>query len=324
MNCSNYQGKLSPYLEGELSADEKKSLEEHLSTCTACTAELKALQEMVKGLKEVPDSLVPSDFRQGVWNRIEAASPWVLLRQRLLEPWYLKVPVGALATAAVVLLAVQVSQHTAPRMMKPAAPSEPLPPALQKGKEWEDLEKQLRPSSSPFPTPAAKDLELAYHEEKTQHQPSNEGDNKRMTDELEESRLNTGSLPAPAQAPTAVTPESTGREREMQVPGAGPPPQEMAERQKVAAARSYFHLSARDVDAVHQAVVKLIAEIPMRQIETPLPLHYELLMDPERVDLFLDRIRTLGEIEHVGEESPEGETSDQHLIVLDIIPISSP
>ena len=430
MNCSVCRGQLSPYLEEELSPEQRGAVEQHLSACAACTTELKALQEMVKGLKELPEPMAPSEFRQKVWQRIEAASPWVRFRQRVLEPWYFKVPAGALATAAVVLLAVQVTRHTAPALNKQMVTQEELPPALQQGPEWDELKKRLPPAKSQFPTPlvekdgstrlkaappasevagrrklaqklqvlpvspgaSAPALEMAQRNESESADRAVGQDastvNASRTDTSDAytviagqahvaaslsgnppvasthpSRTQSGIAPYKydttariSQAQTGAStnptmdlstaeqllavqdvrrrdvasdrlqmPASSARAPAVQVgpllPGQLPEPI----RPPLPAARTHLRLKVRDINSAHQAILHLIAEIPMQEVQTPFPIiHHELLMEPERVDLFLDGLQVLGKLEHVEEQGPEGETSGQRLIVLDLVPSSTP
>ncbi len=419
MNCSLCRGQLSPYLEEELSAEQRGAVEQHLSACAACTTELKALQEMVKGLKELPESMVPLEFRQKVWQRIEAVSPWVRFRQRLLEPWYFKVPAGAVATVAVVLLAVQVSHHTAPMLNKQMVSQEELPPALQQGPEWDELKKRLMPEKSQFPAPlvekdgstrlktappapeAAGRSELAQRlqveeavkndvadsvkEEKAAYvQPLPESQKlpvalgasapapgKRERNESENADRSVGHDALTVNASRTDTNDAylvvEGQARVTPIPNASLPPSmesarvEYAKRREVVssgagleerslpkapavqvgpllpgqlpepirpplpAARTRVRLKVRDINSAHQAILHLIAEIPMQEVQTPFPIiHHELLMEPERVDLFLDGLQALGKLEHVEEQGSEGEASGQRLIVLDLVPSSTP
>lgn len=285
MNCSLCRERLSPYLEGELSAGQKSAVEGHLGACTACRAELKVLQEIVKDLKELPEPKVPSGFRQEVWQRIEAASPWERFRQNVLEPLYFKIPAGAVAAAAVVLLTVQVTRHTAPMMSKPTVSQKNLPPALQRRQDSEEL----------------KDAEFDRVDNERKREVGFSGANR-------EGR----SLAEKAPAEQGVLLQSVG-----QLPKPVRPTRP--------AARIHVRLKVRDINSAHQAILRLIAETPMQEIQTPFPIiHHELLMEPERVDLFLAGLQALGKLEQVEEQVPEGDTSGQRLIVLDLVSNSTP
>jgi hypothetical protein len=100
-----------------MTAEEKKLIEEHLSTCEQCKvgfSELRKAQETLRGLGEVEP---PPWFTQKIMNRVrEEAEPKKGLLQRLFFPLYIKIPVEALATCLVVVLALFVYKNTEPEM----------------------------------------------------------------------------------------------------------------------------------------------------------------------------------------------------------------
>ena len=72
MACRHYYELISQRLDGELSPDEERELESHLSTCPSCRAlaeQLSGLHEDFSALEEVP---VPEGFAQSVMARIRA------------------------------------------------------------------------------------------------------------------------------------------------------------------------------------------------------------------------------------------------------------
>jgi len=119
--CGNFRPQLSLYIEEELDAAGRQALDGHLAQCRSCSAELESLRAMLAGLKTLPAAPVPQGFRQAVWRRIDRAPGWQRLLQQLRERWAVGVPVGAIATTAVVLLAVQV-MRVPPRQTKMAEP----------------------------------------------------------------------------------------------------------------------------------------------------------------------------------------------------------
>ena len=117
INCAHCKEQLSTYLDGIMTAEEKKLIEEHLSTCEQCKAafsELKKTQETLRSLEEVEP---PPWFTQKIMNRVrEEAEPKKGLLQRLFYPLHIKIPVEALATCLVVVLALFVYKNTEPEM----------------------------------------------------------------------------------------------------------------------------------------------------------------------------------------------------------------
>ncbi len=69
-----WTAKLSGYLDGELSAGERRALERHLGACPACTAALAGLMQVVERARTLRDRPPTGDLWAGIADRI-AASP---------------------------------------------------------------------------------------------------------------------------------------------------------------------------------------------------------------------------------------------------------
>ena len=78
MKCSKIQIKLSAFLDGELSDQEKKTLSEHLDNCPDCQSELEALRDMKLDLEQVKGVTAPPYFYTRLKQRLydETAVPF--------------------------------------------------------------------------------------------------------------------------------------------------------------------------------------------------------------------------------------------------------
>lgn len=82
MTCQKYKSLMMGYLDNELDSEQKQTLEEHLASCSECSAEL----EEFKHLKEITDDVTlaePEDriwqqYWGGIYNRIERGLGWIL------------------------------------------------------------------------------------------------------------------------------------------------------------------------------------------------------------------------------------------------------
>ncbi|MCX5818881.1 MAG: DUF2275 domain-containing protein, partial [Deltaproteobacteria bacterium] len=111
MTCNEIENRLPAYLEDLLSPEEKKSIAGHLASCPRCSrafAGLKKAEQLVQGLGEVEP---PPFFEQRIMSRVreEAGQKQGILR-RLFYPLHIKVPIQALATLLVAVLAIYVYQ----------------------------------------------------------------------------------------------------------------------------------------------------------------------------------------------------------------------
>ena len=83
MSCDEYEPMLTAYVDGELEAEDRLRLEEHLAGCEACRqalAELNALQEVLDMIKFTePTDVELEKYWRNVYNRLERGVGWVLL-----------------------------------------------------------------------------------------------------------------------------------------------------------------------------------------------------------------------------------------------------
>jgi hypothetical protein len=132
MTCNEIENRLPAYLEGLLSPEERKSIAGHLASCPRCSrafADLMKAEQIVHGLGEVEP---PPFFEQRIMSRIreEAGRKQGFLR-KLFYPLHIKIPIQALATILVAVLAFHVYQTGEPEMKQYA----PLPiPLTEPGK----------------------------------------------------------------------------------------------------------------------------------------------------------------------------------------------
>jgi anti-sigma factor RsiW len=146
MNCNEIDNRLPAYLEYLLSPEEQKSIAGHLASCPHCSralADLKETERLLRGLEEVEP---PPFFEQRIMARVreEAGRKQGILR-RLFYPLHIKVPIQALATLLVAVLAFYVYQTGDPEMKQMA----PLPIPLTELAKGQFTAESPRPPVSP-------------------------------------------------------------------------------------------------------------------------------------------------------------------------------
>lgn len=67
MKCEIIEELLSPYIENELSAEEKAAVENHLQTCPSCSSLLSSLEEVNKSLIDFPELDVSQDLLEKLY-----------------------------------------------------------------------------------------------------------------------------------------------------------------------------------------------------------------------------------------------------------------
>ncbi len=151
MRCSDIENRLPAYMEDLLSTEERKIITGHLASCPRCSrafADLKKAQQLVRDLKEVEP---PPFFEQRIMSRVreEAGRKRGILR-RLFYPLHIKVPIQALATLLVAVIAIHVYQAGEPEMKSIA----PLPIHLTepgKGRVADEPPNAFMSPSAPTP-----------------------------------------------------------------------------------------------------------------------------------------------------------------------------
>ena len=132
MTCNEIENRLPAYLEDLLSPEERESIAEHVASCPRCSRafeDLKETERLLRGLDEVEP---PPFFEQRIMARVrEEAGRKQGIFRRLFYPLHIKIPIQALATLLVAVLAFHVYQTGDPEMKRMA----PLPiPLTELGK----------------------------------------------------------------------------------------------------------------------------------------------------------------------------------------------
>jgi anti-sigma factor RsiW len=112
MRCRAVEGRLSEYLDGNLSARARTRLESHLETCGACRRQCQELRQTVRLVAEHGPLRCPADCRSAVLARLGTVEP---ARTRLWLPRpALWLGTGLAATAAACVLAVGIYHRPGP------------------------------------------------------------------------------------------------------------------------------------------------------------------------------------------------------------------
>ena len=82
MTCHDYKDLMMGYLDNELSNEQRRQFEEHLTGCSECKAELKEFRKLKAITDEVtlvePEDKIWQDYWSGVYNRIERSVGWIV------------------------------------------------------------------------------------------------------------------------------------------------------------------------------------------------------------------------------------------------------
>jgi anti-sigma factor RsiW len=163
MTCKEIEDQLPGMIDGALPETEKKRIEAHLETCASCRkafADLRMSDERVKSLEEVEP---PPWLKTRVMARVreEAEQKEGFLR-KFFYPLHIKVPIQALATVLIAVVAWNVYKTGEPefRQMAPPlttvreVPQVQAPPVPAAGKAKRDESPAAREKKAFAPPPA--------------------------------------------------------------------------------------------------------------------------------------------------------------------------
>jgi predicted anti-sigma-YlaC factor YlaD len=82
MTCHDYKDLMMGYLDNELSEEQRRQFEEHLSGCPECKKELEEFKKLKAITDEFtlaePEERIWQDYWSGVYNRIERGVGWIV------------------------------------------------------------------------------------------------------------------------------------------------------------------------------------------------------------------------------------------------------
>jgi len=121
MRCGRAQKLMTAAVDDELTPRHRHALDEHVSGCEACRRELASTERMLGALGALPmDAAVPERLEQATLRRVRLLACDVVARAARRSWFGFGIPVFAVATAAVLMiavgLAVRIGETPVPRV----------------------------------------------------------------------------------------------------------------------------------------------------------------------------------------------------------------
>ena len=158
MTCKEIKDLLPGMIDGALPEAEKKAIEAHLATCASCRKALADLRTSDARVKSLEDVEPPAWLKTRVMARVrEEAGQKEGIFRKLFYPLHVKVPIQALATVLIAVVAWNVYKTGEPEFRQMAPP----PAAVQ-----EAPQAQAPPEPGPAAGPAKRDESPAAREKK--------------------------------------------------------------------------------------------------------------------------------------------------------------
>lgn len=161
MNCIEIKDMLSLYIDGELDENEKKAVEEHVSTCESCRNELEQYQKIINMLQNLIEEEPPIGYCKRLHEKLLKAKQQKKVSSR--SKW---VKYGSIAAVFVLVISViYVSNNL--RMG-----------SLAKNENSVDYDREMQATESPAAPPETTDMYgLSTNDSKTEEKESASGGN---------------------------------------------------------------------------------------------------------------------------------------------------
>jgi hypothetical protein len=196
MECSEVRKKLAAYIEKAVSPKQKALIAAHLKGCKRCKGALVDLKKAVEYVQKLEEVEPPAWVAQKVMTQVRSeAEAKGGIWQWLFSPFYIKIPLEALALVLVVVGTIYIFKAMQPEMQLAQAPTETTetaPPARAPGKgEVHDVTEDKRPIT-------VREERLRYAEKEKAEEQKTVGLTKAPAEEAkrEEAAQTTGVAPA--------------------------------------------------------------------------------------------------------------------------------
>ncbi len=145
-NCNDFSQHLSDYIEGKVSRDLKKKMDEHVATCSSCEKVRDDFVQILSSLRDLPRIDASSDFEQKLRDRIigekilPIKSPGKAGKEYSLKP--IIVSVGTAAAIALAALIININFINQPDQQFYSPRLQPIP--------MPKLDNTVSPSGAPM------------------------------------------------------------------------------------------------------------------------------------------------------------------------------
>jgi hypothetical protein len=266
MECNDIQEKLSAYIEGIISPEEKMLVDEHLMSCQKCNESLSDLRKTVEYIHNLEDVEPPSWLTQKIMTMVKAEiQPKKSFIQKLFYPLYIKLPIEAVAVVLIAVTALYIFKTNQPEVRLAKAPTEEVTPQIPL-QEKDALQKDLKSKENVIPPPPStsrRPLEKGAKErfEAEQAPPSKKPESMGKLEEAPKA-------PAPVVTQEEIRP-STGAiardELKTEALSSAPRAKALAERKEESIS---FTIHVKDIETAGKEIEKALTQLGGKIIKT--------------------------------------------------------
>ena len=127
MQCNNIQEKLSAYIDGDISSEEKMLIDEHLKSCQQCNETLAEMTKTTEYVRNLADIEPPAWLTQKIMTKIRSeAGREKSIWRKLFYPLPIKLPLEAALAVLLAVTTIYIFKTMQPEMKLAKAPVEEM------------------------------------------------------------------------------------------------------------------------------------------------------------------------------------------------------
>ena len=127
MQCNDIQEKLSAYIDGDISSEERTLIDEHLKSCEQCNETLAEVTKTTEYVRDLGDIEPPAWLTQNIMTKIRSeAGKEKSIWQKLFYPLHIKLPVEAAVAVLLAVTTIYIFRTMEPEIKLAKAPVEEM------------------------------------------------------------------------------------------------------------------------------------------------------------------------------------------------------
>ena len=126
MEHNDIRHRLSEYIDGSVTGEERAAIEAHLKTCMQCSSALKELRKAIEHIKAIEEIEPPAWMTQKIMAKVRAEAEKKGLFQRIFYPLTIKLPIQAVAVVFLAVTGFYIYQNIHPAQIPFEAPMQEL------------------------------------------------------------------------------------------------------------------------------------------------------------------------------------------------------
>jgi len=127
MQCNDIQEKLSAYIDGDISSEERMLIKEHLKSCQQCNETLAEMKKTTEYVRNLGDIEPPAWMTQKIMTKIRSeAGKDKSIWQKLFYPLHIKLPVEAAVAVLLAVTTIYIFRTMQPEIKLAKAPVEEM------------------------------------------------------------------------------------------------------------------------------------------------------------------------------------------------------